>query len=442
MNEKVSLLARIFPENAVENAVWYDNCGADGLFYCDESSFAGDHTDTKTIKAICAAVDIPLYVCGRVNRFEDIKKMIYAGARAVIVREDADRNPEEITEAVGRFGSDRIYFQPDIGYDLENDSVANIKNDLENDHGFDPEAILERAENAIKEQNFGGIFLWQDLAEARYARIADYLKVHMNCPIYGTAGSGNYDTILSAARMSMTDGMILDIPDQIDMMEVKQHLKGHGVPVNTFESAIDFDEFKLNSDGMIPCITQDYKTGDVLMMAYMTKESYEKTIASGKMTYFSRSRQELWTKGDTSGHYQYVKSLTIDCDKDTILAKVAQIGAACHTGNPTCFFTDLVKKDVEARNPLKIFDEVYQTILDRKNHPKEGSYTNYLFDQGVDKILKKVGEEATEIVIAAKNPDSDELKYEICDFLYHMMVLMADQDLTWKEITEELAQRH
>ena len=105
------------------------------------------------------------------------------------------------------------------------------------------------------------------------------------------------------------------------------------------KSTISFDEFKLNSDGMIPVITQDYKTNEVLMLAYMTKESFEKTLETGKMTYFSRSRQELWTKGDTSGHYQYVKSLDIDCDKDTILAKVEQIGAACHTGNRTCFET-------------------------------------------------------------------------------------------------------
>ena len=111
------------------------------------------------------------------------------------------------------------------------------------------------------------------------------------------------------------------------------------------KSKFSFDEFKLNSDGMIPVITQDYKTNEVLMLAYMTKKSFEKTLETGKMTYFSRSRQELWTKGDTSGHYQYVKSLDIDCDKDTILAKVEQIGAACHTGNRTCFLNILPKKD-------------------------------------------------------------------------------------------------
>ena len=171
-------------------------------------------------------------------------------------------------------------------------------------------------------------------------------------------------------------------------------------------------------------------------------EGFDTTIRIGKMTYYSRSRQELWTKGMTSGHIQYLKSLTADCDYDTILAKVSQVGGiACHTGNPTCFFNDIVKKEYSEKNPLKIFEDVYDIILDRKAHPKEGSYTNYLFDKGIDKILKKVGEEATEIVIAAKNPDNEEIKYEISDFLYHVMVLMAEKGVTWEDITGELSQR-
>ena len=172
------------------------------------------------------------------------------------------------------------------------------------------------------------------------------------------------------------------------------------------------------------------------------EEAYEQTLKLGKMTYYSRSRQELWLKGLTSGHYQYVKELVADCDMDTILAKVSQVGAACHTGSRSCFFNEITKKDYEeSNNPLQVFEEVFDVIKDRKVHPKEGSYTNYLFDKGIDKILKKLGEEATEIVIAAKNPNPNEVKYEISDFLYHMMVLMAEKDVTWEEITTELANR-
>ena len=150
------------------------------------------------------------------------------------------------------------------------------------------------------------------------------------------------------------------------------------------------------------------------------------------MTYWSPQPPGTLGKRAYFGHYQYVKSMTLDCDNDTILAKVAQIGAACHTGNKTCFFKPLMKKEYDDTNPLRVFQEVYDVILDRKAHPKEGSYTNYLFDKGIDKILKKVGEECTEIVIAAKNPDKEEIKYEISDFLYHVMVLMAEKGVTWR----------
>lgn len=211
--------------------------------------------------------------------------------------------------------------------------------------------------------------------------------------------------------------------------------------VSPLDCNMEWSEFKLNSDGMVPVIVQDYQTDEVLMMAYMNEEAYNTTLQTGKMTYWSRSRQELWIKGATSGHFQYVKELLVDCDYDTILAKVSQTGAACHTGNRSCFFQDIARKDYNNSNPLKVFEQVYGVIADRKAHPKEGSYTNYLFDKGIDKILKKVGEEATELVIAAKNPDPEEIKYEMSDFLYHAMVLMVERGVTWEDITRELANR-
>ena len=226
-----------------------------------------------------------------------------------------------------------------------------------------------------------------------------------------------------------------------ELLAIKALCQNNGIAVNTFEPEIRWEEFKLNSDGHVTVVVQDYKTDEVLMVAYMNEEAYNMTLKTGKMTYYSRSRQELWVKGETSGHFQYVKSLMADCDKDTILAKVSQIGAACHTGAHSCFFNEIMTKEYEETNPLRVFEQVFDVIKDRKIHPKEGSYTNYLFDKGIDKILKKLGEEATEIVIAAKNPNANEVKYEISDFLYHMMVLMAEKNVTWEEITTELAQR-
>ena len=439
-------------EQVQETARYYDNSGADELYYYDEQSFKeGKEEDIKTMQTICRSADIPFNVCAKVKRFEDIKKMIYAGAKRVFVKTEGQENLDAVKEASERFGADRIYLY------LEMDALAaaSAKEDAaeagadpaeqpENGTLSLPERCLLRARKAVEEEGFGGIVLAGDFMENVYVQTADFLKVKLNVPVFIIAETGDEAAAADLLKMSMAEGMIFACAPErrLDFMAVKQYLKAQKLPVNTFESAISFEDFKLNSDGMIPVITQDYKTGEVLMLAYMTKESFEKTIATGKMTYFSRSRQELWTKGDTSGHYQYVKSLTLDCDNDTILAKVAQIGAACHTGSRTCFFKELVRKEYDDRNPLAVFEDVFAAILDRKEHPKEGSYTNYLFDKGIDKILKKVGEEATEIVIASKNPDAEELKYEICDFLYHMMVLMADRGVTWKEITDELAQRH
>ena len=209
----------------------------------------------------------------------------------------------------------------------------------------------------------------------------------------------------------------------------------------SLSSSFTWADLKKNSDGMVPVIVQDYRTDQVLMLAYMNEEAYNKTLKTGKMTYFSRSRNELWIKGETSSHYQFVKSLTADCDLDTILAKVKQIGAACHTGSYSCFFNDIAKKEYSEKNPQKVLDSVYEVIKDRKENPREGSYTNYLFDKGIDKILKKVGEEATEMVIAAKNPNDNEVIYEMSDFLYHMMVLMAVKNVSWEDITDELSRR-
>ena len=235
--------------------------------------------------------------------------------------------------------------------------------------------------------------------------------------------------------------LVNEKPENGNYMEKKQELGALDIPVDILKSSVSWGDFKTNSDGLVPVIVQDFKTSEVLMLAYMNEQAFADTLRTGKMHYYSRSRQSQWLKGETSGHFQYVKSLHLDCDNDTILAKVHQIGAACHTGSRSCFFQTLAEKEYRETNPLKVFEDVFSVIQDRKVHPKEGSYTNYLFDKGIDKILKKVGEEATEIVIAAKNPDPEEIKYEISDFLYHVMVLMAERGVTWEDITEELANR-
>ncbi len=202
---------------------------------------------------------------------------------------------------------------------------------------------------------------------------------------------------------------------------------------------IDVINLKYDDNGLIPAIIQDYQTKEVLMMAYMNKASLEKTIETNKTWFYSRSRQKLWNKGETSGHFQDVKRISYDCDEDTLLIEVIQTGSACHTGSKSCFYRNLLDTD-QVLNEAIVY-EIANIIRERKESPKEGSYTNYLFEKGIDKILKKVGEEASEVIIAAKNPDKEELVYEISDMVYHVLVLMAEKSIEIEDIKTELTKR-
>ena len=394
--------------DAVELATFYNNRGADELLVFDLSSSDSEHdANIGTMIKIQDAVDIQMIVGGNVKRLEDVKKYIYTGAKKAILDMSKDTNVEIVKEAFERFGSDKIAVMLNKDYDfskikqLKYDGVSLIIADS---------CANECIGSGIKVLAFNCNFTFNDMVEF-----------------------GKQDKVYGISDNSFAG--------DFDFLNFKAQLKEEGVNTIVFESAMSFDQFKKNSDGMIPVVVQDYKTDKVLMVAYMNEEAFNLTIKTGKMTYFSRSRNEIWVKGVTSGHFQYVKELSMDCDLDTMLAKVYQVGVPCHTGADTCFFNTLVKKEYDESNPMRVFEDVYNVILDRKKNPKEGSYTNYLFDKGIDKILKKVGEEATEIVIAAKNPDPQEVKYEISDFLYHVMVLMAEKGVSWKEITKELSRR-
>ncbi len=390
----------------------YNDSGVDKLYVFDLSKDDMEHDlNLHAIKELCRIVEIPVYGGGNINRLEDIKKILYAGCKGVILNSTKYETPQLAEEGAQRFGKEKILIS------------------------------LETVDILFKHKEHIARYVHKLVALDEH--IVDALINLTDLPF--SVITKEYDTshwadiLKKDAVMGMGGAYISD--PKTDVMRVKMLLAMEGVETQKFESAISWADFKLNHEGLIPVIVQDYQTSEVLMMAYMNEESFDTTIALGKMTYYSRSRQELWTKGVTSGHYQYVKSLALDCDKDTILAKVSQVGAACHTGNTSCFYTQLVKKDYSSKNPLEVFKEVYNVIADRKVNPKEGSYTNYLFDKGIDKILKKVGEEATEIVIAAKNPEPEEIKYEISDFLYHTMVLMVEKGVTWEDIVEELSQR-
>lgn len=201
---------------------------------------------------------------------------------------------------------------------------------------------------------------------------------------------------------------------------------------------LPIDEITFDENGLLPAIVQDAKTGDVLMLAYMNEASLRKTIETKETWFYSRSRQELWHKGATSGNRQQVKRISLDCDQDAVLVEVISMGPACHTGEPSCFYQDLytdgdVKQD--------IINELRTEIRKRKENPVEGSYTSYLFREGLDKILKKIGEEASEVIIGAKNSDKEELVSELADLTYHTLVLMEEAGVTVEDVKEKLIER-
>ncbi len=382
--------------------------GADAVILFDLSEGDEEHEEALlTIRKMTKATATPVYAAGNVNRLEDVKKLLYAGCAKVALNMAKQSNIDLIEEAGKRFSKKKVYVCADSSEQI----LDNLKRIKDNTSG----AILLGIPAMSNFDDIPVIAVVNDKCDP-----ADILKKN---GVYGLSGDS----------INNSGSGIFRLKDEL--------FANCGLDTNINRAKLKWEDLKCDGSGLIPVIAQDDVTGQVLMLAYMNREAFETTVHEGIMTYYSRSRKCLWKKGDTSGHYQYVRSLSSDCDNDTLLARVIQIGAACHTGEYSCFFNEIMKCGESGTNPYTVLEDVMKVIIDRKENPKEGSYTNYLFDKGLDKILKKVGEEATEIVIAAKNPEAEESKYEIADFLYHVMVLMALKGLTWEDVMEELANR-
>ena len=381
--------------------------GADAIILFDLSDSEKEHEEALLqIRKITSATDTDVYGAGNINRLEDVKKLLYAGCRKVALNMAKSSNIDLITDAGKRFSREKIISCAD--------SLEQILDNLK----------------VLKENTSASVLLGNLFVEG-----FDEIPV---IPLINES-SDMFAILKKQCVIGLSGDVINDRCD--DLWGLKDTLSDNGITPKTLKCNASWGDLKKNADGLVPVICQDDRTLEVLMLAYMNEEAFEHTVKEGVMTYYSRSRSCLWKKGDTSGHYQFVRSLYYDCDADTLLAKVVQIGNACHTGEHSCFFNEAVKIQKSSHDPYSVLNDVMNVILDRKENPKEGSYTNYLFDKGIDKILKKVGEESTEIVIAAKNPESEETRYEIADLLYHLMVLMAEKGITWDEVMYELANR-
>ena len=391
---------------------FYGDINADAIFVqIKAEGDAGKDASIHTLKEITKVSEIPVYASFPIEREEDVKKLVYADAKLVVLNLSEQNCWDMLEDVSKRFGKDRIAVTFD---DFTNLGV-----------------YRKAAENYAS-----GCFILNGTKSAD-------VSAQIGLPLYVALPNVTLEKLLDSLESENVSGVFGTVVNENakEINSIKNLCAERGMEVSRFAASIPWEKLRKNADGLIPVIAQDYKTGAVLMLAYMNEEAYLTTMKTGKMNYYSRSRKAQWEKGEESGHFQYVKALYADCDYDTLLAKVSQIGVACHTGSPTCFFNEIASKEYTEKNPLKVFEQVYAVIADRKVNPKDGSYTNYLFDKGIDKILKKVGEEASEIIIAAKNPDAAEIKYEISDFLYHCMVLMVEKGVSWEEICNELAAR-
>lgn len=422
----------VLDEDALSYIARLNNCGADGILLYDLSGDDASHEQAlHMIADLCRESDLPIAATGNIKRLEDVKKLLYAGCAKTILDLSDEEHCTLLPEAAARFGADRIAAFI-TGKDMFLECLPLIDKNV---------SLL----------------------------VCDGEKVSMKgipLPVILISDSNSADRIGDLLSLDGVNGVgaVFDMELIETLPFLKQSYEELGMEVSSLKPAIAWNDLKLNSDGMIPVVVQDDATDAVLMVAYMNEEAYTETFKTGRMHYYSRSRSKLWLKGEESGHFQYVRSITADCDQDTLLARVKQVGVACHTGEYSCFHNEVADKkkiggvlSIHLENPSSgsegatfppggrfenVLEEVYATILDRKAHPKEGSYTNYLFDKGLDKILKKLGEETTEVVIASKNAEQKEVVYEIADVLYHTMVLMAEKGLTWDEILDELARRH
>lgn len=415
-------------EDPAELVRSYAASGADGVILFDRSKTDAEHDAAiDLIRRICEEGGIPVIGAGNVRRMEDVKKLIYAGCEMAALNLSKESNRLLAREVCERFGKERIAgcYKTDEKLDREWDKLS----------PWMAMRILLDADRAKSAEDFQSSETNETPAIPVIALVSDsaeeYLAAKLAAPHVAAISGYGVNSLVDGGEDAVKAARARFTASGIEMEEHKK-------------AAFSWADFKKGPDGLLPVVVQEDSTEQVLMVAYMNEEAFNMTVDTGRMTYYSRSRKSLWIKGETSGHFQYVRSLYGDCDMDTLLARVVQIGAACHTGSHSCFFNQVTEPRMNARRTASAGDvlrEDYQTIVDRRDNPKEGSYTNYLFDKGMDKMLKKLGEENTEIIIAAKNPGENEIIYEIADYLYHLEVVMAEKGVDWDDVSRELVRR-
>ncbi|MCQ2507448.1 MAG: bifunctional phosphoribosyl-AMP cyclohydrolase/phosphoribosyl-ATP diphosphatase HisIE [Dorea sp.] len=389
----------------------YADLGADELLIFEMSDRDKDHDEAlEVIKQMSRAFHIPMSVGGNIRTLEDVKKVLYSGVQRIVFDFNDYSKRSLLRDTYKRFGKEK---------------VAILLDDF--DSLFKNLRMIEEYACEIIFRNHVDLSSVENMTNLPCIVISDSLY------------EKELIDMLSYRAMRGLSGKYISRP-HVDLSTFKERCMDEDIQMSALLATMNFDRFKLNQDGLIPVVVQDYKNMEVLMVAYMNEEAYNHTVRTGVMTYWSRSRNELWIKGATSGHFQYVKSMSIDCDNDTILAKVEQIGAACHTGSRSCFYKNLAGKDPEEENPTKIFDEIYEEVQSSINDQGFESYEKFITSKGKDSVLKKYSETLVELLLAAHSNRDGDIRKEIGNSFYHLMLLMVEEGLTWKDIIDEIKQ--
>lgn len=416
--------------------------GADEVWMLDiKASEEGRKTNLEMIKKAAAICTVPLCIGGGIASLDDVDAIMEAGASKVGIGSASLTNDEVIRRASYKYGASAVTALVDVFKNA--DGQYEVMGAGQTPSG----KLLAPWVKQLAEWGAGEILLttMQDGAKTGYDLEATKIAAEASpLPVTASGGAGELQHFVDAVNIAGAKGLLAASvfhSAKFSIAQVKEVLESNGIA--TFHGEIDLSNIKFDEKGLVPAVVQDAKTGTVLMLAYMNEESLKKTLETGLATYFSRSRQSLWVKGETSSHFQHVREIRYDCDGDTILLKVDQDGAACHTGNYSCFFNTLKTLEGGRTSALgmQALIEEYKLILDRKEHPKEGSYTNMLLSKGADKIGKKVVEEAAETLIGAKNGDKANLAFEMADLLFHLSVLLVDQGLSWDDVWAEIENR-
>lgn len=415
----------------------YEKQGADELFVLD---ITGENRSTflKIIQDITTELTIPVTVGGGIRTLKDVDDVLDAGANKVSITSAAIAHPDLLKIAAKKHGSEKIVLSIDAGLVSEGKWHAFTQGG-KNDTELDVIAWAKKGEAL----GCGEILLnsidTDGVKDGYQIELNQAVSNAVSIPVIASGGAGkleDFRTVFTDTNVQSALAASVFHYNEIKIKELKNYLIKFDIPVRSFNM---LEEIKFDKDGLIPAIVQNSTTKKVLMLAYMNKESYQKTLETKETWFYSRSRAELWHKGATSGNKQSVVSMSLDCDGDTLLINVLPHGPACHTGAESCFFNPIINEKKESHD---VIHRIVDTIEHRRKFPEEGAYTNYLFDEGIDKVLKKVGEEASEVIIGAKNNDKDEIKWEVSDLIYHTLVLLNMTNVSIDDIKDVLYERH